>query len=171
MTVTPKDLLEGCTLQEYSGAKNLPLKFLTKLGLTQISYQNRPAVRIPYLDARHEEVAVRYRIRLTGEDRFRWQKGAKPVPYGLWRLEEAQNAGHIILVEGESDCHSLWFHGLPALGIPGAASWREAWVQFLDGIAIIYVLVESDAGGNATLHWVSQSRIKDRVKLISMEAL
>jgi hypothetical protein len=27
--------------------------------------------------------------------------------------------------QGESDCHTLWFHGVPALGIPGAANWRE----------------------------------------------
>lgn len=28
-------------------------------------------------------------------------------------------------MEGESDAQTLWFQGLPALGIPGAASWKE----------------------------------------------
>jgi hypothetical protein len=171
MSELVENLIGGCTLQAYSEAKKLPLEILSGLGLTQITYQGRPAIRIPYFDMRHEEVAVRYRIGLSGNDRFRWQKGAKPIPYGLWLLPDAIKAGQIIIVEGESDCHSLWLHGLPALGLPGAASWREQWAQFLDEIPAIYILVESDAGGNATLNWIAKSQIKNRVKLISMEAL
>ena len=29
-----------------------------------------------------DEIAVRFRLALTGPDRFRWRKGSKPVPYG-----------------------------------------------------------------------------------------
>ena len=93
------------------------------------------------------------------------------MPYGLWRLKEARNAGYIIIVEGESDCHTLWIHGFPTLGIPGAASWREQWEKFLDGIPILYVLIEPDAGGDAVLKWVAESRINNRIRLISMEDL
>lgn len=31
-----------------------------------------------------------------------------------------------MLVEGESGCHTLWYHGVAALGIPGAGTWNEA---------------------------------------------
>ena len=30
-----------------------------------------------------------------------------------------------MLVEGESDCHTLWHHRIPAVGLPGAGNWRE----------------------------------------------
>ena len=53
---------------------------------------------------------MRFRIALDG-DRFRWKSGTKPCLYGLHRLAEAQKAGQVVLVEGESDCHTLWFHG------------------------------------------------------------
>jgi hypothetical protein len=50
----------------------------------------------------------------------------------------------VVLVEGESDCHTLWFHGIPALGIPGAANWREERdARHLDGFETIYIIVES----------------------------
>jgi hypothetical protein len=26
----------------------------------------------------------------------------------------------VVLIEGESNCHTLWFQGIAALGIPGA---------------------------------------------------
>ena len=31
----------------------------------------------------------------------------------------------MVLVEGESDCHTLWHHGVEALGIPGASNFKE----------------------------------------------
>jgi putative DNA primase/helicase len=38
----------------------------------------------------------------------------------LHRLSEAQKEGMVVLIEGASNCHTLWFQGIPALGIPGA---------------------------------------------------
>ena len=31
----------------------------------------------------------------------------------------------VVLVEGESDAQTLWLHGYPALGLPGASTWSE----------------------------------------------
>jgi hypothetical protein len=56
----------------------------------------------------------------------------------------------VVLVEGESDCRTLWFHGIPALGMAGAGNWNEARdAGELAGIEHIYVVVEPDAGGQA----------------------
>jgi hypothetical protein len=33
----------------------------------------------------------------------------------------------VVLVEGESDCHTLWGHEISALGLPSATRWREEW--------------------------------------------
>jgi hypothetical protein len=30
-----------------------------------------------------------------------------------------------VLVEGERDCHTLWHHGVEALGISGASNFKE----------------------------------------------
>jgi hypothetical protein len=158
----------GLTLDQYAIAKALPTNFLKSCGVSEFSYDHRPALRIPYFGAGGEELAVRFRIALEG-DRFRWKSGTKPCLYGLHRLTEAQKAGQLVLVEGESDCHTLWFHGIPALGIPGAANWREERdARHLDGIETIYVVVEPDRGGDAVREWLSRSTIRHRAKLVSL---
>jgi hypothetical protein len=158
----------GLTLERYATAKGLPIDFLKTCGLSEFAYNRRPAVRIPYFGAGGEQFAVRFRIALDG-DRFRWKSGTKPCLYGLNRLSEARKAGQVVLVEGESDCHTLWFHGIPALGIPGAANWREERdARHLDGIETIYVVVEPDRGGDAIKRWLSRSTIRHRAKLVSL---
>lgn len=131
-----------------------------------MKYQGAPAVRIPYLDRNGHEQAVRFRIGLDGKDRFRWKAGSKAFLYGLWRLD---NPGYVILVEGESDCHTLWFHDFPALGLPGAGNWREDRdARDLDGVLAIYVIVEPDKGGEAVKKWLSKSAIRDRARLVAL---
>ncbi len=160
----------GLTLAQYATAKALTVDFLKSCGLSEFTYDHQPAVRIPYCGPGGEELAVRFRIGLEG-DRFRWKSGTKPCLYGLHRLAAAQAAGQMVLVEGESDCHTLWSHGIPALGIPGAANWREDRdAGYLDGIETIYVVVEPDRGGDTIQEWLSRSSIRHRVKLIRLPA-
>jgi hypothetical protein len=158
----------GLTLDRYANAKNLPTDFLESCGLSEMTYDGKPTVRILYLGDGGEQLAVRFRIALNG-DRFRWKLGAKPCLYGLNRLPDARKQGQVVLVEGESDCHTLWFHGIPALGIPGATNWREERdARHFDGIETIYVVVEPDRGGAAVREWLSRSTIRHRAKLISL---
>ena len=158
----------GLTLAQYAEAKRLPLDFLQSLGLTGIRVNKLPAVRMPYCDSNGEEAAVRFRLALSGETRFRWKAGSKPCLYGLQRLEAARAAGYAVLCEGESDAQTLWLHDIPALGIPGASVWREEWVGHLDGIEIIYMVVEPDRGGEAVREWLSRSRLRERARLIHL---
>jgi hypothetical protein len=162
--------LEECTLAAYAEQKALPLDFLMRLGLRDQKYQGFAAVRIPYFAPDGTETAVRYRIALEklegSSDRFRWLKGSKTCLYGLWRLDQARSAGYVTLVEGESDAQTLWFHGEHALGIPGAANWKEEWAKHLDGISVIHAVVEPDQGGQAVLGWLGKSSLRNRVHLI-----
>lgn len=168
-TVQP---LGGCTLAEYAAAKQLPIEFLRELRLSDLSLGGRPAVRIPYLDSAGVEIVTRYRTALArsadSDARFRWKVGSRPVPYGLWRLAHARATGFVVLVEGESDAQTLWFHGIPALGLPGANTWRETWAAFLDGIPSVSIVVEPDSGGLATTKWLSRSALRHRARLITL---
>jgi hypothetical protein len=120
--------------------------------LSEFTYDHKPAVRIPYFGIGGEELAVRFRIAPEG-DRFRWKSGTKPCLYGL--LAEARQQGQVALVEGESDCHILWLHGIPAIGIPGAANGlEERDARHLDGIEVVYVVIERDRGGDTVKQWL-----------------
>jgi hypothetical protein len=159
----------GCTLEEYAEAKRLPVDFLQGLGITELSYLVAPAVRMPYLDALGEEACVRFRVALDGDSKVKSKSGAKLCLYGLNRLEHAREVGYVVLVEGESDTQTLWHHGYPALGLPGAGNWNEERdVEHLAGLEAIYVLIEPDRGGQAVLKWVSASKIAERVRLVRL---
>ena len=99
----------GCTRKEYSEEKQLPEEFLRKLDLRDVTYFEKPAVRIPYPSEAGQEAAVRFRVSLHSTEKFRWRSGNQTLPYGLRLLDEARAAGFVVLVEGESDCHTLWF--------------------------------------------------------------
>jgi predicted Zn-ribbon and HTH transcriptional regulator len=78
----------------------------------------------------------------------RWSKGkGKLVPYGLERLSDARKAGYLVLVEGESDCWTLWYQGFPALGLPGAEMAGVLEESALEGIERLYIVQEPDAAG------------------------
>jgi hypothetical protein len=145
----------GCTLDAYAASKNLPVEFLTSNDVAleddtcYVKEVGRevPAVEIPYADQNGEQVATRYRISPGGDDKFRWERGSKTTLYGLHKLEEAHDAGYVLLVEGESDCHTAWYRGLPAVGVPGVDNWRDEWAEHLNGIPKIFVMVEPDEAG------------------------
>lgn len=165
----PNHATTSLTVAALAEGKGLPLDFLESLDLTNINYFKKKAVRIPYFDAAGRETAARIRVSLNGSDKFRWKKGDKPTLYGLSRLPEARAEGYIVLVEGESDTQTLWFHGIPAIGIPGAANWREDRdAPHLKDVATIYVVIEPDQGGETIKRWLRRSAIRDRVKLISL---
>jgi hypothetical protein len=159
----------GCRLADYATAKRLPIDFLRSLGLAEIAYQGAPAVKIPYLTADGAEAAVRFRIALDGKDRFRWRKGSKLCLYGINRLGEAREAGHAIIVEGESDAQTLWLHDFAALGLPGAGNWNEQRdAPLLADLTTIYIVIEPDQGGDAVIGWLRRSSIAPRARLVRL---
>ncbi len=139
--IPPEQHCNSATVAAYAALKQLPESFLRSLGLADIRHQGAPALRIPYRDRGGAETAVRIR-RLLGDSRscgprFLWRRGDRPQLYGLERLGSPD---HVVLVEGESDCHTLWHHGIPALGLPGAGTWNEEREgPHVDGIARVIV--------------------------------
>jgi hypothetical protein len=72
------------------------------------------------------------------------------------------------LVEGESDCHTLWYHKIPTLGIPGVETWKEQWAEHLEAIERVYVVIEPDEGGQTLKEKLSASSIRDRLHLVDL---
>jgi hypothetical protein len=158
----------GVTIEQYALAKALPAVFLKMCGLSDFKYEGQSALRVPYFSESGQELAVRVRIALSG-DRFRWKSGSRPYLYGLHRLADARKAQYVVLVEGESDCQTLWFHKIPALGIAGAANWNEIRdAHYFEDIETVYIVIEPDKGGAAVLKWLASSVIRHRAKLVTL---
>ncbi len=125
----------------------LPVEFLKSLGLREYRHLGEPAISIPYLDESGEEVLLtRSRVSLTGRPKVKTRKGDKHRLYGLWKTDEAREAGYAWLGEGESDAQTAWFYDEPFFGIPGANGWKQEWASDLDGIEKVYFIVEDEAG-------------------------
>ncbi len=138
----------GLSLAQYCEAKRLDPALLQQWGVHDTELRGRPAIAVPYLNERGETVAMRYRLSLAGENRFRWARGNRPLLYGAWRVHEFPD-DVCYLVEGESDCHSLWSANLPALACPGAGTWRESWWFHLMGFQRVIVVPDSDEAGQS----------------------
>lgn len=137
-------------LEEYAAEKKLSVDFLKTLGVRSGKRNGVPRVLIPYMTETGETAATRIRGSSGSGDKFRWSTGAKLIPYGLWMLPEYRDGDvkKLVIVEGESDAHTLWQHGIPALGIPGAATFKKEWVPYLEGFDL-YLHEEPDDAGKA----------------------
>jgi hypothetical protein len=168
----PDEPITGCTLPEYAAAKRLdPGRLVDRFKLSDTVYSGFPAVRLRYDNIEGSEAAdcERWRVNVTGKRAVRSGTGAKRWPYNLYHgVEEGQLQGRLILVEGESDTHTLDLHGIPAVGIPGAKAWDDKWAPFLDGIELIYAVVEPDRGGSAFRDALASSPLRDRLRFIGL---
>jgi hypothetical protein len=137
-------LLTSVNLDSLSKAKSIPVDYLKGLGITDFKYNGQPSVKIPYYGDDGTEIAIRFRLAITGDNRFKWRKGDHALPYGLNRLSMIRKAGWVLIVEGESDCWTLWLHGIPALGAPGKGIWPVSWGEYLKGVEV-FVWQEPEA--------------------------
>ena len=136
------------TLAEYAKAKQLPQEFLESLGLTDGIYARSAVVKIPYLGRNGELLRTRHRRCMVPQGtikRFRWDNDGKGQHlYGLWRDMPGDWA---MLVEGESDCHTLWYYGIPAYGVPGSGNYQTKWTKYLADRKTLYLWQEHDKNG------------------------
>jgi hypothetical protein len=160
-----KSMTPGLTLARYAAAKRVSADFLRTIGLSDATYDGQRALRIPFFGETGELLAVRFQIALDG-DCFRWKSGGtkRPPLYGLSRLNDARKLGTVVLVSELVDCHVLWSHGVPVLGVLDWVEERDA--QHLNGIEKIYVI---DDDGSATRKWLARSTIRHRASLLKLD--
>ena len=135
------------SVEQYSFDKRLPVDFLTETCrvTTKKERAGLTCLQMPYFTEDGQQAAVRKRY---GKKEFRWQRGSagKICLYGEWRLPEIRKVGWAILVEGESDTQSLWYMGLPAIGVAGASMFKSYQAAVIQGLKL-YIHKEPDGGG------------------------
>lgn len=157
-------------LSDYAELKKLPVEFLTSLemeeedGKVRIPYSDRHQGGITAKSAGTTAVGTTAVVRYRSWHSFWWARGIKPILYGLNRLDHflcnshtigdpaisdgpTNSATYVILVEGESDTQTLWLHGYPAIGVPGAGNFKPEWTKYLVDFEKIYIHREPDKAG------------------------
>jgi putative DNA primase/helicase len=125
--------------------KKIPTDFLLSCGVTNL--ENGTGVAMPYRDASGKKLFVRKRTALRAKQGTHQPKGVPLQVYGAERLGAAKAAGRLTFVEGESDCWTLWFHDVPALGIPGASAVQTVTEEHLAGLKEVFVWQEPGEAG------------------------
>lgn len=143
------------TVKSYGMQKRLPEEFLLGLGVR--NSKNGEYISIPYFDENKRLITTRMRMHPGANPRFKWQRGSSGVKlYGVWKLNEAREMGYVVIVEGESDAQTLWLHGIPAVGIPGATTFNAEYAKLILDIPKIYFHQEPDRGGAAARKHIAQ---------------
>jgi hypothetical protein len=134
-------------LEQLAAAKGFSVGQLTQFGIRN----GQGGVLIPYRDPQGNEY-IRSRVLRDpdppkNKDGRYWSKGDAPViPYGLERPVPCKR-GLMWIVEGESDCWTLWLNGVPAIGIPGVQQFAKLALEHLEGVKEVAVVEEPDEAG------------------------
>lgn len=159
---------DGITVRRMAFLKRLPFDFLRDVvGLRDAGSVNEFIVGIPYKDEKGELLFERTRLSARAKDGTRQPKGVRLKPYGLWRLKGDGN--RLIIVEGESDCWALWYHGYAAIGVPGADAVQCLNEGMVKGFKEVYVWREPDKGGDT--FYAKVARKLPGVKVISRDGV
>jgi hypothetical protein len=108
-------------------------------------------------------------VSLDGKPKIKTRRGDKLCPYGLWHINEARATGYVLVVEGESDAQTGWYHGEPVIGVAGANSWRHEWAAEFEGVEKIYVVIEPDQGGQKLWASLVASPLRERLYRVKLD--
>ena len=141
---------DSYTVEDYAKEKHLPAQWLKTFFAVSDGKDKRvgPFVSMQYFNEQQEKTVFRKRYPKGSAQRFAWSNGSKGklTLYGEWLMDRIREEGYVILCEGESDTQTLWYLGIPALGVPGATTYKPEWTKVLSGLQV-YLHVEPDNGG------------------------
>ena len=84
-------------------------------------------IGIPYFNKERKLIGTRKRG--TNKD-FKWNQNSKLWLYGIQNIEKIRQQEYVVLVEGESDTHTLSYYNIPVLGVPGASTFNSSMTLF-----------------------------------------
>jgi hypothetical protein len=159
-----------CTVAALAAAKRLPLEFLEGLGLN--NYEGTVIVPYRMEDGKR---ALRHRRRwevCAGRGGSSWTglRGDWLIPYGLDRLA-GEGRPFCFIVEGESDCWTLWNAGFPALGIPGATMSHVLDPKHVAQFSWLIIWREPGAGGEVFVRGLTERLPGANLRVIRGEDL
>jgi hypothetical protein len=136
-------------LKEYSNKTGLSVNDLW----TKFSLSEKDGVLItPYYNQDGDFLYNKYR---KGKDRW-CDSDITQVPYGLKLLPD--DGERVYITEGESDLQTLIVNRCyPALGMPGAQSFKPEWVDYLRGFKNVYIVPDNDKAGRMFSEKVSET--------------
>ena len=134
--------IEEYTVSTYSKEKKLPEEWLKEeWGLKNLKHY----IGIPYFNKERKLIGTRKR---GANKDFKWNQNSKLWLYGIQNIEKILQKEYVVLVEGESDTHTLSYYGIPVLGVPGASTFNSTWVEDIKAVKRIYIHHENDMGGD-----------------------
>jgi len=147
------------TVEELARHKGIPAEFLQKeLHICDTAQ----GVLIPYYTP-EGALASRHRLRtaLKAKAGSLWTEGTGDIiAYGANRTG-FYGKQYCFLVEGETDCITLWYNGFNALGIPGATMDKTIPAVCIEKFPLLYAIREPDTGGTKFIEGITE-----RLKLI-----
>jgi hypothetical protein len=128
-------------LEVFAKLKRLPVDFLTRLGVEA----DGGKIRFANGDARE-----RIRANVDTAHPTRWASGNAPMRvYGYDRVDDMRrDSATVLVVEGESDALTAWFHKRPALGVPGATMHDKLELEDVAPFDRVVVIREPDEAGS-----------------------
>jgi len=137
----------GLTLEQFAAAKKLPAEFLAQHGVREARGKDgRPYLVFKYKGLGGQVFEEATRMRFFLEEKPKAKRGGKPHLYGLWRIPAMlAEDGELLILEGESDCLTAWYHCLSAIALPGKTMTDLLDPATLDGFKTIYVWQEPGA--------------------------
>jgi Protein of unknown function (DUF3631) len=153
------------TIKAYAEYVGLPDDFLRNT----FKLEEVPnGIRIPYLDENGNPLRPQIRLKLKkgkGDNRFIWDTGVVggPYIYGAWALPRwaETRVKRLLLVEGPSDVQVLWFNKIPAMGAPGADSFKPDWTRLILPFAEIVLIEETDKGGPVFVKKITDALVSE----------
>lgn len=163
--------LKPPTIESYAMYLNLPPQFLVET----FKLEETPSgIALPYLDEQGNKIGTQMRHALTGAKRFSWEKGSKLYPYGAWAFRQwgEKKTQQLVVAEGASDVQVCWYNKIPAVGVPGAATFKKEWAKLLLQFKEIAIIKEPGAAGESFVKSIvgalRDENYQGRVKAVSL---
>lgn len=104
---------------------------------------------IPYITANELCVGFKFRRLDGGTPKYGAPLGNKAHLYNVTDI--TKNSSRIVVCEGELDTVIVsGILGLPAVGVPGVASWKPHFAKLLNGYDTVYVVGDNDVKEDGT---------------------
>ncbi len=118
-------------------------------------------------------------VQLRGRSYLKEEKSKYVTPSGqkarmfnvdsVWVDPDQKRTEDIFIAEGEFDCLILEQLGYRAVGVPGAKSWRENWVEYFGGFRRVFLCFDPDEAGVGGAEKIKEA-VGPRAKTVEIPA-